>query len=269
MQLIVNGDDLGYSPAVNQAIFSLNEAGKLNSASLVVNLPFAQQAMERVRERVGLAAGIHLNLTKGRPCLPPEQIRTLVCRDGAFHSSPPFFARAAAGMIDRQQVKAELGAQIERALSGGIQIDHLDSHSHWHVIPQLSGILIELAETYGVSRVRVGELRRTLAPNRLLMALAKKTMRPAGEPAQTDYMLSLHQWLDKEGAISPLFGGEQMQGLLKRPGVSIELVVHAGSAADPDFPPDTLPAGRRQWEVNFLQSATFDDWLEMMQGVLK
>jgi predicted glycoside hydrolase/deacetylase ChbG (UPF0249 family) len=266
MQLIVNADDLGYSPSVNQAIINLSDAGKISCASLVVNLPFAQQAMDRVRENPKLAVGVHLNLTKGEPCLPSEQVSSLVGEDSTFYHSPSFFTRAATGMIDGQQVRAELSAQIERVLSNSIRINHLDSHSHWQIIPNLANIMIEMAQTYQVSRIRTAELGRTLVPNRLWLSTVKKAVRPPCRLAQTTYMLSLHQWLSRDGEISKLFSGKQMQRLLKRPGVSLEMVVHVGKADDPDFPQDSLPAKRRQWEANFLQSSVFNEWLQTMGG---
>lgn len=269
MQLIVNGDDLGYSPAVNQAILALSAAGKLSSASLVANLPHAGQAMEMVKGGVGFAVGVHLNLTKGKPCLSPERVGSMIRPDGEFHRTPALFARAAAGALDPDQVRAELRAQIDRALDCGVLINHLDSHSHWQVFPRLNRILTDLAREYKVSRVRVVDPRRTLVPNRTWLAMVRRTPLPPGLPAQTDYMLSLHQWLAAGGAVSPLLAGEQVRRILDMPGATLEMVVHAGSTDDPDFPPDTLPTLRRQWEVDYLSGGAFIDWLELIGGVIQ
>jgi hypothetical protein len=74
-------------------------------------------------------------------------------------------------------------------------------------------------------------------------------------------MVSLHHWLRGAGEASPFLFGRRVRRLLDRPGVTVELVLHPGRAVDPDFPPDTLPAERREWEFEFVQSAAFDDWL--------
>jgi predicted glycoside hydrolase/deacetylase ChbG (UPF0249 family) len=66
MQLIINADDLGYSPHRDAAIFELFRMGKITSASLIVNGPTAATASERAR-LVGLPIGLHLNLTEGEP----------------------------------------------------------------------------------------------------------------------------------------------------------------------------------------------------------
>ncbi|QLQ06530.1 MAG: ChbG/HpnK family deacetylase [Anaerolineae bacterium] len=42
--LIINADDLGYSPTVNRAIADLFAAGLITSASLLVNQPASEEA---------------------------------------------------------------------------------------------------------------------------------------------------------------------------------------------------------------------------------
>lgn len=257
MRLILNGDDLGYSPAVNQAIFALHERGRLSSASLLVNLPHSEAAIRLALERPNLAVGVHLNLTRDRPCSPPEQIPTLVGKGGLFYPSPAFFPRAATGRISMGQVEIELRAQIELTRAAGLRITHLDSHSHWHILSPFRCLLQRLAREYGVPRIRTSSLRSTLLPNPIWLAVL--TLAPASQPT---YFLSLHHWLNGPGEFSPLLNGRRVRRLLGRPEVTTEVVLHPGRAQDPDFPPDTLPAERRQWEYDLVQSALFDRWLE-------
>ncbi len=263
MRLIVNADDLGYSPAVNEAVWLLHDRGRLDSASLLVNLPHSGAAMMGAADRPGLAVGIHLNLTKGRPCLAPEQVPSLVGSGGAFFSSPAFFPRALAGRVRLVEVEAELQTQIERALAAGIALAHLDSHSHWHALPRFGRLVQALAAEHAVPRLRQANPFRALLPNPLWLAAVPTAMAPPmrGGPTGSDYMLSLHHWLRNAGEAVPLLFGRRVRRLLDRPGVTVELVLHPGRAADPDFPPDTLPAERREWELEFVQSAAFDDWL--------
>ena len=207
MRLIVNGDDLGYSPAVNEAIFRLYENGRLNSTSLVVNFPSSSMAMERAKGKGGLAVGIHLNLTKGQPCLPPERISTLVNKKGFFFKTPFFIARAMALRIDQNEVEIELREQIERAKKAGIEIAHLNSHSHWQIIPQFRGILMRLAKEYQVDLIRVSDPLRTLVPNRWWLSRVNMINSPDTVSMETDYMLSLHHWFRKSSSPSVLFSG--------------------------------------------------------------
>ncbi len=260
MRLILNADDLGYSPGVNQAVFDLFACGRLSSASAVVNLAHSPAALEGAAARPGLGLGIHLNLTRGAPCLTARQVRSLVDHDGVFYATPVFFARAMAGLVNVADAEAESRAQIEVALDYGTEIAHLDSHSHWHILPSFQQLLHNLATEYHVPRVRQADPRRALVPIPLWLAAAPRAPVPRNQRAQPDYLLSLHHWLNGVGKTSSLFDGQLLQ-LLGRPEVTAELVSHPGLVDDPEFPPDTLPADRRQREVEFLQSDAFADWL--------
>ena len=44
------------------------------------------------------------------------------------------------------------------------------------------------------------------------------------------------------------------RSLQAQPDAVVELVTHPGRADDPDFPADTLPAWRREWEAGLLAS---------------
>jgi chitin disaccharide deacetylase len=260
VQLILNADDLGYSPGVNEAILTLYRAGRLTSASLIVNLPHSPAAISLART-AGLPAGVHLNLTRGRPCLRPETVPSLVNADGAFYASPAFFARALSGLVRPAEVEAECRAQIDHALAGLGRVTHLDSHSHWHLVPALRPVLEQLARDYAVGSVRTADPRRTLYPNVLwLVTLAAGPAAP-DRPARSDYLLSLHHWLDEDATPIPLLSGRRVCRLLAQSSVIVELVTHPGRSADPDFPRDTLPAGRRQRECDFLLGPAFPRWL--------
>ena len=63
-RLIINADDLGLSPSVNTAIFDVFRAGNLTSATLMVDMPGAQDAVERLKDHPGLAVGLHFEGTR-------------------------------------------------------------------------------------------------------------------------------------------------------------------------------------------------------------
>lgn len=271
MRLIVNADDLGYSPAVNEAILTLYHAGRLTSASVIVNLQHSPDGMAAARA-ARLPVGVHLNLTRGRPILPPEMIRSLVDANGAFYASPAFFARAMTGLIRTADIEAECRAQIDCALAQLDRVAHLDSHSHWHLVPPFGRVVRQLACSYGLERVRTAELRRTLYPNPFWLAMVNTAPARQARPTTLDYLLSLHHWLDKDANPIDPFSGRHVCRLFRRDTVTAELVTHPGRAADPDFPVDTLPGDRRQREVDFLLSPAFSRWLarvgaEMSQPV--
>ena len=53
-KIIINADDLGFSPQVNAAILRCAELGTVTAASVMVNMPFAESAFQQVRELYGL-----------------------------------------------------------------------------------------------------------------------------------------------------------------------------------------------------------------------
>ena len=172
MKLIINADDLGYTPIINQTIFDLHESRRISRASLLVNLPYSQDAIDGLQSYPNLKTGVHLNLTKGRPVSAPENIPSLVNPRGEFWPTIGFYSKAVLGLVNTMEVETELRAQIERVLDSGIRPTHLDSHSHWHVLPHLRKLISQLAENYHIPGTRQASLRHTLIPSSIWLAAA-------------------------------------------------------------------------------------------------
>lgn len=54
-RVIINADDFGLTDSVNGAIIDLFRAGRLTSATLMVNMPGTRRAVEQFLENPGLA----------------------------------------------------------------------------------------------------------------------------------------------------------------------------------------------------------------------
>jgi predicted glycoside hydrolase/deacetylase ChbG (UPF0249 family) len=63
----------------------------------------------------------------------------------------------------RGELRRELAAQFEKALSSGIRLSHVDSHLHLHIHPVMFDLTVELGKRYGVCRMRVPEDDLSLA----------------------------------------------------------------------------------------------------------
>ena len=59
------------------------------------------------------------------------------------------------GMNELEAKVAELRAQIERALGSGLNITHIDSHQHTHVLPGMNGLVRMLCNEYNIKRERI------------------------------------------------------------------------------------------------------------------
>jgi len=158
-RLIVNADDFGVSPGVNRAVIAAYQKGRLDSASLVINAAYAEEALALARAHPGLKVGLHLNLTAQmgqKPVAPPGRVPLLT--DGAGRLKHGFVSLLALALLRpgdlRPQVEAEMRAQIELALARGLKPAHLDSHRHVHMIPLLFETALKLGRDYGLDRVR-------------------------------------------------------------------------------------------------------------------
>ena len=83
-KLIVNADDFGRRPLINQAVAEAVDKKGLLSASLMAGEPYFAEAVEIAQKRPQLGVGVHLTLVNGRPVLPAEEIPTLAVHHGCF-----------------------------------------------------------------------------------------------------------------------------------------------------------------------------------------
>src|SRR5204863_6963564 len=139
--------------------------GICSGASLMANQPWAAEAVAMWRANPDLGLGLHLTLTAGRPVAPPERVSSLLAADGRFHALPAFVLRAQAGALRPDELRRELGAQVERALALGARLDHLDAHHHVHAFPAVGHVALRLAGDYRIPALRVPcDLARPAGP---------------------------------------------------------------------------------------------------------
>ncbi|CAN5743479.1 chitin disaccharide deacetylase [soil metagenome] len=155
--LIVNADDLGLSSGVDRGIVEAHEHGIVTSTTALANLPGAAAGIALVQRRAPtLGLGLHLNLTFGRPLLPPEAVPSLVGADGRFVGvTRGFFSTRRWHLA---QVRLELEAQLGRfvELTGGLP-DHLDSHQLvGSLSPVCRAVMLDLADTHALPVRRGG-----------------------------------------------------------------------------------------------------------------
>lgn len=156
-QLIVNADDFGLHPLINAGIIKGHQEGFITSTSLMPSAPCWQEAVRLAKENPRLGIGVHLTLVGGVPSvLPKEQVSSLLDDDGLFLPDYVAFAkRYYSGAVKKTELEAELRAQFERALSCGVNITHIDSHQHTHVLPGINSLVLKLSNEYNIIRVRI------------------------------------------------------------------------------------------------------------------
>ena len=149
-RLILNADDFGQNEAITEGILLAYRQGILTSTSAIVNMDGAPERIAAAHMREpGLPIGLHLNLSAGRPVLPPERVPHLVGPDGTFHTFEEIVVRYAD--IPVAEIRAELNAQAALLRDCGVTFDHIDYHQHVPAIfcPYFE-VVAELARLYGV-----------------------------------------------------------------------------------------------------------------------
>ena len=241
-ELIINADDFGLSPEIDLGVAEACAKGIVTSASLLANGPDFDGAVRLARDG-GLSVGVHLTLTGGAPVSAPGAVPSLLGTSGAFYPRfASFFARFAAGRINRRQVLLEWRAQIEKVIAAGIKPSHLDGEQYVHLVPGLFGLCARLAGEFGIRRVR--------APRRILFLSPRPGPGRLAARALLEGFMLHPAYRRFSGAASPryLLGFEasgrldekRLECILKNlPEGSSELVCHPGAAdrGAPGLPP--------------------------------
>lgn len=154
-QVIINADDFGLCDSVNRGILKAHRQGVLTSATLMANMPGAEQAVQMAKDNPSLGVGIHLTLTEGKALTPAAQIPSLVDTEGRFLYRGEKLALLSLIRPDiRKAVHRELDAQVRWVLDHEIKPTHLDSHKHIHCFPPLYAIVCQIAKQHQIPAIR-------------------------------------------------------------------------------------------------------------------
>lgn len=146
--LIVNADDCGRSRGVTRGIILGHQAGIVTSTTVMMNMPWADLAMEMVAQNPRLGVGVHLAFTLGRPVLPPAEVPSLVDDEGRFWSQHAL--RQQLDRIDLDELRREFEAQIAAFRRYDRVPTHLDCHHFLYVHPPYFEIIADAAQAAGL-----------------------------------------------------------------------------------------------------------------------
>jgi len=242
--LIVNADDLGWTPGVNSGIAEAHRSGIVTSASLLANGCAFDDGVRISRLLPRLGVGVHLNLSDGNPVAPRAKVKTLVSQTGGFSGGPEtLLVRLTAKSLDPKDVEIEWGAQIEKIQAAGILPTHLDGHKHVQMLPGLFGIALRLAKRHGIEAVRVSHEASSLRAALTGGSESTSVMIKQGVQARGLKLLArdARQMAERFGvATADYFCGIAQTGVLTKKGVlqllsnlpdgTTELMCHPGYA---------------------------------------
>jgi predicted glycoside hydrolase/deacetylase ChbG (UPF0249 family) len=153
--ITVTADDLGFSESRNRAIYEAAAFGTVSAASLMVNMPAAEDACSRLAAVPGTALlrnlriGLHFTLTSGRSVAEASQVPLLVDANGMFCNGFLKLWQNAHRHQWQEQIAIEYAAQLRRfddwTKQHSLNVGHLDSHQHVHVVQGIWHLLEKTA----------------------------------------------------------------------------------------------------------------------------
>lgn len=157
MQTIINADDYGKDENATKAILESFRRGFITQTTLMVNMPWTERAVEMAKA-AGCAdrIGLHVNLTEGMPLTEGMKSDRRFCDQNGMFVKNGIYTRKwlPYGSRERQIVRNELEAQINRFLSFGLPLRHCDGHHHAHVVLPVFSELAPMLRRYGFASVR-------------------------------------------------------------------------------------------------------------------
>jgi predicted glycoside hydrolase/deacetylase ChbG (UPF0249 family) len=155
MRIIVNADDLGYSVDRDELSFSLMEAGKVTSATLMTVAPNFENIAPKVKTIDNISFGIHLTLTEFQLISDNPMFRNIgVTNTENYVISDIRKAKIRPFSAIQNAIFDEWKLQIEKALDYGINISHLDSHHHIHTAWWVFPVIKKIQKHFEIRRLR-------------------------------------------------------------------------------------------------------------------
>ena len=155
MRIIVNADDLGISPEVNDAIFQGMSEDRVTSTTVLSNGPAIREAAKYAQLFPHCSFGVHLNLTEFEPvCDTSFAGLASILNDSRCFNGNAIRNVKIDGKL-RAAVFREWSAQVENLKRLGFTPSHLDSHHHVHTIPELLPVLAAIRRRYKIHKARI------------------------------------------------------------------------------------------------------------------
>ncbi|MBT5010630.1 polysaccharide deacetylase family protein [Pseudomonadales bacterium] len=150
--LILHIDDMGFCHAANAASLACLTEGSATCASILVNGPWFQEAVQMAKANPQLDLGVHLTLTAEYPTYRWPALSSRDPETGLLDADGYLWATRedAVRKVSVAAAEGEMRAQIDGALAAGIDVTHIDTHMGSVVHPKFLGSYLRLAHEYGV-----------------------------------------------------------------------------------------------------------------------
>lgn len=154
--LIINADDFGWDNDTAKTTIDLFENGSLTSATIMTGRQASHLAIQYAKaNKAKFSFGLHFNIVDGHIPLAAPTPNSLVNRDGFFEDGNTQIKKALFCLIDADDLRKELEAQLSFLCDNGVNVTHLDSHGHLHKFPYIISSIKPVLSKYRISLVRV------------------------------------------------------------------------------------------------------------------
>lgn len=240
IRLIINADDFGWSPDVNEGIVDAHRNGILTTTTIMAGGKAFDHAVGLARETPSLDIGVHLTLLQTPSAMTGEWLPMDI---------PTLLGAILKGQID---IYGELSAQVRKVIEAGIAPTHLDTHKHTHVLPPVTDAVARIVRDFGIRWVRKpfdfelagGFVARLMRTRRTGL---QRTLVEAGA-LSTDHFAGF--------ALTGHLNEHKLLRLIERlPDGTTELMCHPGYCRDELRRTNTRLFESREIELNALKSA--------------
>lgn len=230
--VIINADDLGLWPGIDNGIFSAFTLGAVSDTSVFANSEWLAEIIVRAQTQ-NMPVGIHLNLTCGRALSEMDLVSGLLDEKGCFKKRTEW-----PELLPVEQIRREFIRQIEEVILHGIQPSHLDSHHHVHVFyPEIRQITIDLAREYQL-------------PVRAIDAEMRKELRENGLKCSDTFAMD---FFGERATTATL-----MNAVKENPGGVVEIMTHPG------FYDTAMPGSYREFRIHEYETLTSTSWRDFL-----
>jgi predicted glycoside hydrolase/deacetylase ChbG (UPF0249 family) len=165
-RIIITADDFGLSPEINEGIVRGYLDGVVRSAALLMNAPGTAHAIALAKKHPGLEVGIHLGIVEGI-CLTAtdtrlsRKVKSITEKFSYFEGRPcllkswkTFCLRYLFCGISFTALQRELETQLLLFQKEFGNIPFANSTQHLHLLPGISELVLDLADTFGIKSFR-------------------------------------------------------------------------------------------------------------------
>jgi predicted glycoside hydrolase/deacetylase ChbG (UPF0249 family) len=251
--LIISADDAGIHPAIDRGILETIDHGPVHSVDIIACGDTAPDFAEELEKRPGIGVGLHLALTRA----PALASTSLAMSGEPMPSNWVSLAKLLArGTVGREDVAQEIRAQINRARTIGLRVDHVSGHEHVHLLPGIADVIARTVEEEGLPR----RVRITRAPRAEMARDPRAVALRAASSFSRRTAWRGFLFPERIAGIADTGAIEDLADVLDRgrsSARSIELIVHPGDRGAQGEP--ELPDWPFNW-VGELLSLTSVDW---------